>query len=99
VIQKYEAISAETLCENSIADIKEEHLEIGLYPNPAQDVINIQVKGNFNIELLDSKGRLILSNHNCYGQHQINVSDLDKGLYFMQVKTEKGIQSEKLIIQ
>jgi hypothetical protein len=86
-------------CVQTTSINENETLDFEVYPNPANHQVNIQVEGQFQIQLLDSKGSLVFTKSNCFGQEQINVSKFDKGLYFIQVKTEKGIQSEKLIIE
>jgi hypothetical protein len=100
------ADSIQEFYDNNIVDCQalsvneiQEKFEIGIYPNPANNFVNVIVDGNFDIELIDSKGSLILTKPNCIGLQQINVSQFDKGLYFIQVKTEKGIQSKKVIIE
>jgi hypothetical protein len=76
-----------------------QEFDFNVFPNPAIELVNIQVEGQFQIELLDSKGSLVFTKSNCFGQEQINVAPIEKGLKFNQVKTEKGIQSEKLMIK
>jgi len=71
------------LCETSSAsDLYAETLN--LFPNPANDLISIEWKedkySNFNISILDMSGKTLLSNIN---SKQINVANLDPGMYFI----------------
>lgn len=73
---------------------------ISVYPNPVNDVINI----NSNLysitryELYDVQGRMVqnssLLNQNNF---EINVSSLNQGLYFLSLVTEFGIETKKII--
>lgn len=77
---------------------KEKYL---IYPNPANDVITIVIPSNngANALLKDFMGKTIYnitleSRHNT-----INVSQLPKGLYLLEVNSETEIWNKKLIIE
>jgi len=72
---------------------------ITLYPNPAQDVLNISIDiqepGKPDIVIFDSKGKMIkVVQYGHTGENPItiqeNISDLDAGVYVIAVR-EKGI--------
>jgi aminopeptidase YwaD len=71
---------------------------IKIYPNPAKDFLNIdlpkEVK-NFNIEITDMNGRLILNKEN---ETKINVSGLTNGAYLCTIKANDKIAVRKVII-
>ncbi|MCS3869816.1 aminopeptidase YwaD [Chryseobacterium ginsenosidimutans] len=71
---------------------------IKIYPNPAKDFLNIdlpkEVK-NFNIEITDMNGRLILNKEN---ETKINVSSLVNGAYLCTIKANDKIAVRKVII-
>ncbi len=60
-----------------------------IYPNPAKDVINIQVEGmeNTRMELswYSPEGRLVRSEATTNGR--LNISALPSGLYFLEINT------------
>jgi len=58
---------------------------INIYPNPAVDIINIDVSGNlkFNATLYDLQGRLIISTTN---QSVIDIQTLTKGIYLIEIR-------------
>ena len=71
-----------------------------LYPNPAQDIINIKTNSNINmIKVYNNSGQIIrkytdgLSNNN-----QLDISDLPNGLYYLVIETSEGIVSKKLLV-
>ncbi len=61
-------------------------IEFSLYPNPAADQISVTLSGNALIRILDINGRQVLSSN----QKTIDVSGLAKGIYFVDVRNEKG---------
>jgi hypothetical protein len=62
-----------------------EHVElIQLYPNPANDIINLDYTGVPGpILIYDIMGREVKSFYNVSGKHQFDVSDLQVGTYFL----------------
>jgi hypothetical protein len=71
--------------------------EINLYPNPTYDAITISgLSGDYELRIFDMSGRMVTSVQN---QHQVNVSDLESGLYLVDVRNSAGepIFSSKLI--
>lgn len=62
-------------------------LEGSLFPNPAQNEITLKINASINnIEILDSRGRLVLVSK----QKTIDISRLSSGIYFVKVITETG---------
>ncbi len=67
-----------------------------VYPNPANNILTIQSKYAQNFNILDITGKVVMSVSNENLIHRIDVSDLSKGVYFIQ--SAKG-NVEKLIIE
>ncbi len=73
---------------------------IKIYPNPVDDIINIELTDNGKVilRLFDSNGRLqvekLIENSDI-----INVSRLTKGIYFLNFKLKNGQINRKIIIQ
>jgi Ca-activated chloride channel family protein len=65
-----------------------EHVElIQLYPNPANDIINLDYTGVPGpILIYDIMGREVKSFYNVSGKHQFDVSDLQVGTYFLVMR-------------
>ena len=68
-----------------------------LYPNPATEMLHIQNQGlNIDaINIIDINGILIYTTP---FKTSINISNLEKGTYILQVQTKNGI-SNKLFIK
>lgn len=68
--------------------------QIKIYPNPALDVLNIDIASGSNIQnlyLFDVSGRLIKSLFLNVGQNKINLKKLSKGLFILQFINEEEI--------
>lgn len=74
---------------------------ISFYPNPIKGVLNIESDQELidaNIRIMDASGKtielLFLENGK---KHQINLSFLSKGIYFIELKHKNGNQTSRLI--
>lgn len=73
-----------------------------VYPNPAQDMVDIHLNGKTEIEdvtVFDPQGRVVQSYKSINQKHhQINVASLPVGIYYMQVKHAHGMMTEVLSV-
>ena len=71
--------------------------DLKIYPNPVEDVLHISVQNNTieQLTVIDGNGRVILEKID--NVELINLSHLPSGLYLLQIKTEKGSISKKII--
>ena len=65
-----------------------------VFPNPANDVLNIETEGDFSVSVLNTNGEEIVSN---LKSKSINVSNYNSGIYFVKLQNEKGVQVKKFI--
>jgi hypothetical protein len=77
-------------------------LGVEIFPNPAHDFVYVPANlliGNFNIEIVDLDGKLILSSNSIAGQQaRINVKSIPSGFYVLHIKDQsKIIYSKKFI--
>ena len=69
-----------------------------IYPNPATDVLNIELQDDAtleNVTIYNNLGQKIKT----IKQNTIDVSILAKGLYFVEVTTNQGKASKKVIVE
>jgi len=69
-----------------------------IYPNPATDVLNISLENDVlleNVTIYNNLGQKIKS----LKQNTVDVSTLAKGLYFVEVTTNQGKASKKVIVE
>jgi len=71
--------------------------QINIYPNPANTSMQIKVSNaqTAEIKILDVLGKEVLSTK----EKDIDVSALQEGIYFVQVKTAEGILIKKVVVQ
>lgn len=70
-----------------------------IFPNPSNKSINFEI-GQEQIEkfeLYDINGRFIISEIVNNYKHQLNISNLEKGIYFLKLFTHNGIIAKKII--
>ncbi|WP_179375830.1 T9SS type A sorting domain-containing protein [Winogradskyella wichelsiae] len=82
-------------------------LSLHLYPNPAEDIVNIKISGSFiisNINIIDVTGKLVhhskVNNENLSSTltEQIDVSALQSGVYFIKLEDQSRVVTKKLIV-
>jgi hypothetical protein len=82
------------LCELGIEDNLQSQFVIS--PNPANEIIYIESNNYINtIKVFDVLGKMLLEENN--PSNQIDVSNLSSGLLFVQIETEKGIITKRII--
>ncbi len=72
--------------------------QISIYPNPASSIINIKltdITANKAL-ILDMNGRTLQS-ENIINKSTVGISNLANGIYLMQITTDKGIVSKKIV--
>jgi len=72
---------------------------VAIYPNPANDIINIVNAENSTIEVYDVLGKLLISKEAITAQEQLNISQLQIGTYFMKINNGSQSATKKLIKQ
>ncbi len=80
----------------SVAD--RERTAITLYPNPASSRINVVTDGGMIKELrvVDMLGQMVYSTYVGDRRHQIGVSGLRSGVYFVQITTADAVQTHRI---
>jgi hypothetical protein len=75
--------------------------EVKLYPNPANEMVTIEVFNGFNnnINILDLSGKLLKSIQSMKAITNINLSTLQAGVYFISINNENGTIIKKLIVE
>lgn len=86
---------------NSIVEPTKENL-FSVFPNPAKNNITVQYRNTTtaHITISDITGKVVLL-HQINGNkpNSIDISHLDKGMYFISVSNEKENFTKKLIVE
>lgn len=71
-------------------------LSVLFYPNPVTDVLSIQCEGDFVTVIYDIHGRSVMKSKN---EHAVDMTELSRGLYILEITTRNGRIVEKLVKQ
>jgi hypothetical protein len=77
-----------TLNDNDLESVQ-------IYPNPVNDILHIQhSQSNFKLKLSDISGKVIIEYKNV---NQIDISNLEKGIYLLELENEGNLKSVRVI--
>lgn len=81
----------------------EKHSSLFLYPNPASAITVAKTAGDRHVSktvIYDITGNIVKELPTTLRSNQaIDVSELRPGLYIIQIQTEKGVETKKLVVQ
>ena len=78
--------------------VAEDEVVLGVYPNPAESVLNINANAAFDYQLINSIGQVVMSG-SAEGNAELNVSELNKGVYFVKVIANGNANIQKVIVK
>lgn len=85
-------------CSISFASIDEkEGLVVRVFPNPTNNVLNIQADVNFTAELVDLNGAVIFGLTDENTSHMLNLSNLENGVYFLKTFTHEASSVQQIV--
>ena len=86
---------------NSYLSIEDSKIDFSVYPNPAQDVLNISIsENNTSISIFDIVGKNVSEMELINGNNTLNIESLKAGVYFYSIKRNGGIiETKKLIVR
>lgn len=89
--------------DETLANIKSDelHNEVQIYPNPANNIINISVPNSVNystVELINDQGETVKSIKSANPLIVIYTNDVYPGLYLLKLSLSNSILLEKVII-
>lgn len=74
--------------------------QLTIFPNPTEDTVNVNsdivIK---SISIYNQTGQLIVTKQTNAKQINLDLTHYNQGIYFLRLGTEKGMMSEKIIIQ
>ena len=66
---------------------------IGLYPNPAREQVSFTLENDAQVSIFDITGRKVSETNVTAGQAQLNVSELENGVYFVNFRFANGTKA------
>jgi hypothetical protein len=84
-----------------VTAIKEDNKFDGLtfYPNPVTTTIHIEFAQKFDVDFYDISGRKLLQKSNLKDSEEIDLSQLNRGIYIMRVISGGKFAVRKLVLQ
>ncbi len=77
--------------------------ELSIFPNPSKGIVNLKFNntGGKQIEVYSILGNSVYNGTTTHGSAQIDLSDLNKGIYFVKISDQNGSNqiTKKLILQ
>lgn len=70
-----------------------------IYPNPATDLVKIEMDGEYNVNMYDITGKKVVEQNNLLNASEINTSALKSGVYMLEVVQGDKIQTKKIVIE
>lgn len=89
-------------CAEDVLSIEEQTVDniISIYPNPSNGKfkVNIDTEGNKVVTLVDYTGKVIAKKSNDGKTFNFNETSLSTGVYIIQIKTNQGLSTRKIVI-
>ncbi len=82
-----------------ISSLLQEEVKFQLYPNPVSTSLHVELADSkkFDLIVYDVSGKTVYNKSNLVKSEDINVSELRKGVYFLQVITEETKFTKRFI--
>jgi hypothetical protein len=65
--------------------------KVSIYPNPVNDVLNVNAAGFDKVEIVNFLGQVVYSNQVTATDFQINTADLTAGVYFVRLSGDNTV--------
>ena len=63
---------------------------VGLYPNPVREQVSFNIENDAQVSVFDMTGRMVREMNATAGEAQLNVSELENGVYFVNFRYANG---------
>lgn len=70
------------------------------YPNPVDNILIIRSEGSLDVQVMDATGKVRSSHNRLQGIQTINVSSLEKGIYYLRINNRStGITTQEKLLK
>lgn len=73
--------------------------KILVYPNPANDVLNLELKTDGEISITNVQGKTMMVHQMKAGQQKLDIKNLPTGIYTLTFKNDRGEYQSQVIIK
>ena len=70
---------------------------VNVYPNPTKHIVNVEADGITNIRVVDMLGQTLYETKANGDKVQIDLSGYAVGQYYLQISTENGFATQKVV--
>ena len=90
----------ENILTISVKKILEEQLQIKIFPNPTEGLINIESLDSEKMQILvvDQLGRILMQRDSEEQLTQLDLSNFPKGLYYLRVNKGGQVAVHKVVV-
>lgn len=88
--------------KGTMSSIRESEIAFNMYPNPAKDVVNIKMDmliGNADVIVTDVLGKQLKQQNLSLGNNEVDITNLAKGFYLVNIRTKDGVKTQKLVVE
>lgn len=71
--------------------------EVKLYPNPANETLNIKTNEQAEVQIFNALGRLVMQTSNVNKNASLDIGHLEKGMYYIQLKMASGNKTLRFV--
>ncbi|MFH0867004.1 MAG: choice-of-anchor J domain-containing protein [Bacteroidota bacterium] len=72
---------------------------VSVYPNPVNNELTINnLSAIGKVKIINAVGQIVFENNIIANTYKINTSNFEKGVYMMQIESERGVITKKVII-
>ncbi len=83
-----------------IVDVNETiQTNVKIYPNPSTGIFTIEATENYKINIVDISGRVVYISETNTSNSQIDLSNIAKGIYFIELSNENEKINRKIVIE
>ncbi len=72
--------------ECELLGVNKQELAIGLYPNPTNNIVNLEIREDVHFELISPLGRRLLEGNLTGDNKQIDLSQFPAGMYYLYIE-------------
>jgi hypothetical protein len=73
-----------------VTSVSENDAMVGFYPNPAHEQVSFVLESDAQVSVFDMTGRMVREMNVAAGNAQLNVSELENGVYFVNFRYANG---------
>ena len=70
-----------------------------VFPNPTTGIIKINTENSVNVMIVDVLGKTVYAANNITKNSSIDLSNLQKGIYFARIEGDNATITEKIMLK